>query len=95
MVARTVEQVTGQTINIPRILVVPKGEVKSGFKPFTLELESLRYPAVSEEQKAPKAVVIEKAFDFGTVMEGDTITHSFKIANHGDGALSISKVQPG
>jgi type III restriction enzyme len=49
VVAKTVEHVTAQTINIPRILVVPRGEVKSGFKPFTLELESLRYPAVSED----------------------------------------------
>jgi Protein of unknown function (DUF1573) len=52
-------------------------------------------PAVSEEQKAPKAVVLEKAFDFGTVMEGDTITHSFKIANHGEHTLTINRVQPG
>jgi hypothetical protein len=52
-------------------------------------------PAVSEEQKAPKAVVLEKAFDFGTVMEGDVITHSFKIANHGEDTLRISRVQPG
>lgn len=49
VVAKTVEQVTAQTINIPRILVVPRGEVKSGFKPFTLSLEALRYPAVSDE----------------------------------------------
>ena len=38
-----------QTIDIPRILVVPKGEVKSGFKPFTLDLGTLKYPAVSDE----------------------------------------------
>ena len=38
-----------QTIDIPRILVVPTGEVKSGFNPFTLKLDTLRYPAVSEE----------------------------------------------
>ncbi len=31
-----------QTIDIPRILVVPKGEVKSGFKPFTLNLDALK-----------------------------------------------------
>ncbi|MEK6747744.1 MAG: DEAD/DEAH box helicase family protein [Pseudomonadota bacterium] len=49
IVARTVNMVTEQTIDIPRILVVPKGEVKSGFKPFTLKLESLKYPAVSDE----------------------------------------------
>jgi type III restriction enzyme len=28
---------------------VPKGEVKSGFKPFTLTLDALNYPAVSDE----------------------------------------------
>jgi type III restriction enzyme len=49
VVAKTVELVTQQTIDIPRILVVPKGEVKSGFKPFTLKLDTLKYPAVSDE----------------------------------------------
>ncbi|BBJ23099.1 DEAD/DEAH box helicase [Candidatus Nitrotoga sp. AM1P] len=49
IVAKTVELVTQQTIDIPRILVVPKGEVKAGFKPFTLKLEALNYPAVLEE----------------------------------------------
>lgn len=49
VVAKTVELVTQQTIDIPRILVVPKGEVSSGFKPFTLDLSSLKYPAVSDE----------------------------------------------
>lgn len=49
VVAKTVELVTQQTIDIPRILVLPKGEVKSGFKPFTLKLDALKYPAVSEE----------------------------------------------
>ncbi len=49
VVAKTVDLVTQQTIDIPRILVVPKGEVKSGFKPFTLKLDTLKYPAVSEE----------------------------------------------
>ncbi len=49
VVARTVDLITQQSIDIPRILVVPKGEVKSGFKPFTLELDTLKYPAVSDE----------------------------------------------
>ena len=49
VVAKTVDLVAQQTIAIPRILVVPKGEVKSGFKPFTLELDTLKYPAVSDE----------------------------------------------
>ena len=49
VVARTVDLVTQQSIDIPRILVVPRGEVKSGFKLFTLELDTLKYPAVSDE----------------------------------------------
>ena len=49
VVAKTIEVVTQQTIDIPRILVVPKGEVKTGFRPFTLDLDALKYPAVSDE----------------------------------------------
>ena len=49
VVARTVALVTQQTINIPRIQVLPKGEVKSGFKPFRLKLDALKYPAVDED----------------------------------------------
>jgi type III restriction enzyme len=49
IVAKTSELVTQQTISIPRILVVPKGEVRSGFKPFSLDLRALNYPPVSEE----------------------------------------------
>ena len=49
IVASTSRMVIQQTIDIPRILVVPSGEVKSGFRPFALELNSLRYQAVSDE----------------------------------------------
>lgn len=49
VVAKTVDLVARQTIDIPRILVVPKGEVRSGFKPFTLDLATLRYAPVSDE----------------------------------------------
>lgn len=49
VVAKTTALVIQQTINIPRILVVPKGEVRSGFRPFTLELATLNYPPPSEE----------------------------------------------
>ncbi|MBF0429093.1 MAG: DEAD/DEAH box helicase family protein, partial [Magnetococcales bacterium] len=49
VVARTSEMVIQKTINIPRILVVPQGEVRSGFKPFLLELNSLNYQPPSEE----------------------------------------------
>jgi type III restriction enzyme len=49
VVAKATALVIEQTIDIPRILVVPRGEVRSGFTPFTLSLEALRYQAPSEE----------------------------------------------
>lgn len=49
IVKKTVELVVQQTIDIPRILVVPKGEVESGFKPFKLDLSGLNYPPISDE----------------------------------------------
>jgi type III restriction enzyme len=49
VVAKTTEIVIQQTIDIPRILVVPKGEVKSGFKPFTLDLSTINYPAPDDK----------------------------------------------
>ena len=41
VVRRTVEVVLRQTIDIPRIAVVPQGEVTSGFTPFTLDVAGL------------------------------------------------------
>jgi type III restriction enzyme len=49
IVAKTTELVMQQTIDIPRILVVPTGNVQSGFHPFTLKVDTLNYPPVSEE----------------------------------------------
>ncbi|HEX7326636.1 MAG TPA: type III restriction endonuclease subunit R, partial [Rhodanobacteraceae bacterium] len=49
VVAKAAELVVQQTIDMPRILVVPKGEVTSGFRPFQLELGALRYAPVAEE----------------------------------------------
>jgi type III restriction enzyme len=49
IVAKTTDLVKSQTIDIPRILVVPTGNVSSGFHPFTLKLDGLRYPPVSDE----------------------------------------------
>jgi len=49
VVARTAALIAKETIDIPRILIVPKGEVRSGFKSFELELTTLNYPAPSDE----------------------------------------------
>ena len=42
VVAKTTEIVVQQTIDIPRIAVVPKGEVTTGFRPFLLDVSQLR-----------------------------------------------------
>ncbi len=49
VVARTADMVMRGTIGIPRILVIPKGEVSSRFEPFQLDLGALRYPPVDKE----------------------------------------------
>lgn len=49
IVAQTAEQVIQKTIEIPRIIVVPKGEVESGFKSFQLDLSSINYQPPSDE----------------------------------------------
>lgn len=49
VIAATAKLMAERTIDIPRITVMPKGEVKAGFKPFTLDLSGMRYPAPSEE----------------------------------------------
>jgi type III restriction enzyme len=49
IVEKTTNLVQKQTINIPRILVVPTGVVRSGYRQFTLKLDSLRYPEPAEE----------------------------------------------
>jgi type III restriction enzyme len=49
VIAAATKLVVERTIDIPRIVVVPKGEVKAGFRPFTLDLSGIRYPAPSQE----------------------------------------------
>jgi type III restriction enzyme len=53
LIAKTVAQVTSlvisQTIDIPRIIVQPTGDVRSGFHSFALDLSSLNYPVPSED----------------------------------------------
>jgi type III restriction enzyme len=49
VIAATAKLMAEGTIDIPRIIVMPKGEVKAGFKPFKLDLSGMRYPAPSEE----------------------------------------------
>ena len=49
VVAKTSDLVVREMISIPRISVLPKGELKAGFNPFELRLDALRLQAPSEE----------------------------------------------
>lgn len=49
IVAQTIQAVTQQSIDIPSILVVPKGEVRTGFNSFTLDVSGLNFQPISEE----------------------------------------------
>lgn len=49
IVAKTAEIVVQQSIDIPRILVVPKGEVTLGYHPFTLDTKTINYQPVSRD----------------------------------------------
>lgn len=45
VIAATAALMAERTIDIPRITVMPKGEVRTGFKPFMLNLSGMRYAA--------------------------------------------------
>ena len=49
VVAATTETVAQQTIDIPRISVVPTGEVTMGFRPFTLDVSGLHLQPGAQE----------------------------------------------
>jgi type III restriction enzyme len=49
VVAQTAALVIQQTIDIPRILVVPQGKVRTGFRPFTLDLSALHYQPPADD----------------------------------------------
>jgi hypothetical protein len=47
------------------------------------------------EAKDPLLVLNEEIFDFGTVKEGDRLSHDFIVRNDGEVPLEIHKVSPG
>jgi len=49
IVAKTAQLVVQQSIDIPRILVVPKGEVTTGFHAFTLDCLNIHYQPVERD----------------------------------------------
>ena len=53
------------------------------------------YSSLAQEARSPKMVLKEQVFDFKEVKEGDIISHSFKVFNHGNETLRILRVRPG
>ena len=49
IISKTTELMIDRTIDIPRIILIPNGEVRSGFHPFTLNLDSINYQAPSTD----------------------------------------------
>ena len=49
VVRQTIELVIRRTIDIPRIIVVPRGEVRCGFHAFTLDLSGVHYQPPGKE----------------------------------------------
>lgn len=49
VVKQTIELIIQRTIDIPRIIVVPRGEVRSGFQAFTLDLSGMGFQPPDEE----------------------------------------------
>ena len=49
VIARTTEIFVQKMIDIPRILLVPKGQVTTGFHPFTLDCSGIRYQPVERD----------------------------------------------
>lgn len=49
VVAKTTETFIENSIDIPRIIVAPKGEVSCGFNAFNLELSGIRYQPVAKD----------------------------------------------
>lgn len=64
IVKKTVELVSQHTIDIPRILVKPKGDVKSGYRPFTLDVSRINFQPTNQ-QLVSKALQSGKEITLG------------------------------
>ena len=51
--------------------------------------------AVAVAEPAPRAVVVQGEYDFGTVVEGTPVEHAFVVRNTGDAPLIFGKIHAG
>lgn len=66
----------------------------SGFIALTLALALASVSVAQQKTPAPKLVVDKVDFDFGKVIEGKVVAHTFKLKNEGSGELVIKNVSP-
>ena len=52
------------------------------------------YSASAQTQGAPQMVLKQQIHDFKNVLEGEILTHTFELLNHGDEPLNIERVKP-
>lgn len=45
--------------------------------------------------RGPKMVLVETEHDWGTVLHGEVVEHSYPVRNEGDDVLRITSVKPG
>jgi hypothetical protein len=61
---------------------------------FLLYWTAFGFTAMAQETPGPKLVLENHEFDFGKVMEGEHITHTFTFLNQGEEQLLIHQVRP-
>ncbi len=81
VVAKTTEVVVKQTIDIPRITVVPKGEVTTGFQPFTVDVSQLHLQPgereiVGQMLRTSEQFTVEAESGFAEERPEDYIVHA-------------------
>ena len=92
IIARSVELVQRQTIDIPRILVVPRGEVRAGFKPFKLDLRRLKLCSCQTKHCFPRLCGQARSARIGRWLEAKINETDWKTSL--SAASSISTMWP-
>jgi hypothetical protein len=52
-------------------------------------------PPPPPSTNGPKMVIVQTEFDWGQVLHGEVVEHSYPVRNEGDDVLRITSVKPG
>ncbi len=50
-------------------------------------------PAQGWASGSPKAIVLAPSYDFGTITQGETVSHCFELENNGTAPLKITRME--